>query len=522
MLLGKLGLRAVVLAVILVAAQSASAQPANQAINPDANLADAACLGCHGSAGFSQADSSGQQHSLSVSADEFAASVHGPMLHCVDCHTAITEVPHQNAPSTPADWARARLAANKSCGNCHVEAAKSYAETFHGQVAILGYPDTATCSDCHGNHAIRPVSDPASPAARANLLATCRKCHADATAGFATFQSHGTSHDFARYPYNWLITKMIIAGVGGVTAFFLVHSALWFYRELRDRQQGKSRPHVRAEALPPADGRYYQRWTPLWVWAHLLFAGSVILLVVTGLALVFPDTAWAPILERALGGPTVAGIVHRIAAVVMTAVFVAHIIYIAVHIARNWNSFKLFGPYSLLPNLQDGRDFVAMFKWFFGRAPRPTFDHWTYQQKVDYWAPFWGIAMLAATGAVLWFKTLTAAYLPGWMFNIATSLHGEEALLAAIYLFTVHYFSNHWRPDKFPLDIVIFTGAMPIEEFKREYAVEYHRLVETGELNRYLVAAPSRPMTLGAKLLGFSLVAVGLVLLVMILHGMAS
>ncbi len=46
--------------------------------------------------------------------------------------------------------------------------------------------------------------------------------------------------------------------------------------------------------------------------------------------------------------------------------------------------------------------------------------------------------------------------------------------------------------------------------------------METGELKKHLVAVPSRPMTLGAKLLGFSLVAVGLVLLVMILHGMTS
>ena len=123
-------------------------------------------------------------------------------------------------------------------------------------------------------------------------------------------------------------------------------------------------------------------------------------------------------LELLLGGPTIAGIIHRVAAVVMVAVFGWHILYAAIHIARHWKSFKVFGPYSLMPNWQDAAD--AMFKWFFGRGPRPTFDHWNYQQKVDYWAPFWGIAMLAATGAVLWFKTLAAAFLPGWIFNVAT------------------------------------------------------------------------------------------------------
>ena len=163
-----------------------------------------------------------------------------------------------------------------------------------------------------------------------------------------------------------------------------------------------------------------------------------------------------------------------------------------------------------------------MFKWFFGRRPRPSFDHWNYQQKVDYWAPFWGIAMLVATGAVLWFKTLTAAYLPGWAFNVATVAHGDEALLAAVYLFTVHYFVNHWRPDKFPLDIVIFTGSMPIEEFKREYAVEYARLAETGQLRTASGGCPSRPLTLGSKILGLAMVAVGLALVVMTLIGFAG
>jgi len=66
--------------------------------------------------------------------------------------------------------------------------------------------------------------------------------------------------------------------------------------------------------------------------------------------------------------------------------------------------------------------------------------------------------MLVATGAMLWFMSLTGAYLPGWVFNVATVAHGDEAVLAAAYLFSVHYFVNHWRPDKFPLDVVMFTG----------------------------------------------------------------
>ena len=60
---------------------------------------------------------------------------------------------------------------------------------------------------------------------------------------------------------------------------------------------------------------------------------------------------------------------------------------------------------------------------------------------------------------------------------------------------------------------------MPLEEFKHEHAVEYDRLVKSGELEKYLVDAPSRPMTIGSKILGFTLIAVGLILLVLVLSG---
>ncbi|MGA2087538.1 MAG: cytochrome c3 family protein [Stellaceae bacterium] len=563
---GKFALQAVVLAMILAGMQVAGARAAD--------LDNAACLGCHGNPGFAGPGANGQMISLSVPADQFGHSVHGN-LQCVACHTDITEVPHQNAPMTqaalrqqipklcgschadalnaylgsvhgkqvmeggnanaaictdchtahavtPPQLAATRLAIAKDCGACHAKALEGYRETYHGQVFGLGYADIATCSDCHSGHAILPASDPASSVSQANLLNTCRNCHRDTPPGFATFQAHATTDDYAQYPYTWLASKFVLMLIVVTFGTFWTHSALWFYRELRDRQQRKMRSHVRADALPQREGQYYRRWSAAWRWAHLLFALSVILLVLTGIPLLYPNTAWAPVLEAALGGPVIAGMVHRVSAVVMIAVFAVHLVYVAIHLARNWKTFKLFGPYSLLPTLQDGKDLIAMLKWFFGYGPRPVFDHWNYQQKFDYWAPFWGITMLVGTGAMLWFKALTGAYLPGWAINVATVVHGDEALLAAIYLFTIHYFANHWRPDKFPLDIVIFTGSMPIEEFKREYAVEYARLVETGRLQDNLVDAPSRPMTLGSKILGFSLVAIGLVLLVLMAIGIGG
>ena len=108
------------------------------------------------------------------------------------------------------------------------------------------------------------------------------------------------------------------------------------------------------------------------------------------------------------------------------------------------------------------------------------------------------------------------------VFNVAAITHGEEAFLAAVFLFTVHFFNNHFRPDKFPFDDVMFTGSMSVEHFARDHAVQYKRLVDSGELQKYLVDAPSKPMHVGSRILGFVLISFGLLLLLLIVNGFFS
>ena len=92
-------------------------------------------------------------------------------------------------------------------------------------------------------------------------------------------------------------------------------------------------------------------------------------------------------------------------------------------------------------------------------------------------------------------------------------------LLAAIFLFTVHYFNAHFRPDKFPMDTVMITGAVPLEEFIHEHRKEYERLKETGELEKYLVKPPSAGAAKRARLITGILIVIGLALVTMVLTG---
>jgi cytochrome b subunit of formate dehydrogenase len=452
---------------------------------------------------------------------EYMQSVHGDEVMwkrnakaavCSDCHTT-HDIQRTDLTTT-------QLAITRNCGACHKENFKSYTDTYHGQVSTLGYGYTAKCFNCHASHTVQRVSDPTSRVHPDNRLETCRGCHPTATEGFLTFSPHANTHDFRRYPYMWVTSKFMIALLLGVFAFFWAHSALWFYGEYRDRRLGRSAPHVSTADLPQLKGKHFQRFKPLWRLAHLVFAISVMTLVLTGMAVFYAETGWAKAIMTALGGPRVAAVIHRTAAVTMLGIFFAHLVAVAYRIWRTRKTFSFFGPTSLVPRWKDLHDAIAMFKWFFGKGPRPTFDRWTYWEKFDYWAVFWGMAIIGGSGFMLWFPTVTASVLPGWVFNVATLIHGEEAFLAAVFLFTVHFFNNHFRPDKLPPpDIVMFTGSVPLEEFRREHTLEYERLLESGELEKHLVDAPARQMTIASRILGLTLIACGLTLLVFVVIG---
>ncbi len=278
--------------------------------------------------------------------------------------------------------------------------------------------------------------------------------------------------------------------------------------------------HRVVDELPEQHGKQIRRFGLIWRIAHLCFALSVMLLILTGMSVFYSETTWAPFIMQMFGGPKAAGIVHRTSAAIMLGIFFLHLIGVTTNIVRNWKTFKFFGPDSLIPNWQDILDIFRMFKWFLGKGPRPVFDRWTYWEKFDYWAVFWGMGIIGSSGMMLAFPNVTASFLPGWAFNVAMIVHGEEAFLAAVFLFTVHFFNNHFRPDKLPPpDVVMFTGSVPMDEFKREHTAQYNRLIQSGDLKKHLVDTPPRALTLGSKILGLTLIAIGLTLLVLVIIG---
>ncbi|MCC7327657.1 MAG: hypothetical protein IT521_12745 [Burkholderiales bacterium] len=263
--------------------------------------------------------------------------------------------------------------------------------------------------------------------------------------------------------------------------------------------------------------RYYRRFTPAQRVLHALLMLSFLGCALTGLPLIFADRPWAAALARTLGGFESAGVIHRICAFVMIVVFVTHVVAVfARAIASGRLMATLWGPDSMVPQPQDIIDLYRNFKWFIGAGPQPKFDRWTYWEKFDYWAVFWGMLIIGGSGLLLWFPVFFARFLPGWVFNIASLVHGEEALLAVGFIFTFHFFNGHLRPQKFPMDTVIFTGRISEHELREEREVEYERMVREGTLADRETTPPSEEAKWFGWIVGGAALVLGIIAIILI------
>ena len=464
----------------------------------------------------------GKCHAKELS--EYQLSIHGASLKtpwkgdsatCTDCHSA-HEIGEKGAT-------KANRVITKQCGKCHSKEVRSYKATTHGQLAWLGNKDVAQCKDCHNPHDTHKVDSPMSKVSKQNILKTCQKCHEDAGEDFTQFRAHADVGDYDSNPEMWFLARAMIAIIIGTLLFFYTHSMLWLWREVKSRPyewitvDGK-RFRIRAKRVKHESGKHFRRFSWQWRLNHWALALSVMTLTLTGMVVMFPDTSWAVFVIDLLGGTTGFGYVHRTAAVVFLFAVFGHGIVVLYKLLKK-KDFDWFGPDSLLPRKKDWQDMKGQFKWFFGKGEAPRFDRWAYWEKFDYWAVYWGAFIIGLSGIILWFSPFFSRFLPGWVFNLSIMAHGLEAFLAVMTLFVVHFFNNHFRPSKFPLDTVMFIGSWDLEEFKEERPEEYERLKASGELEKRIVAPPGKGAKTVSYVLGFTLLGIGLILLTLVIIG---
>lgn len=413
------------------------------------------------------------------------------------------------------------------CGKCHIDVTETYFDTFHGKVSRLGAVKTAKCYDCHGAHNILPISNPNSTLSRSNIVETCKSCHPQSNRKFVGYLTHATHHNKTKYPYLYYTFWSMTALLLGTFAFFGLHTLIWVPRAIHEKRKHMKKAAAKGETATGlninAKEVHVQRFDGFSRFLHILVITSFLSLAITGMTIKFAGVGVFQNLSQILGGYEVTGFIHRFAAFITFIYFTLHIGHLIYKKRKDKTPLKdmLTGENTILPRKHDFIEFGQTMKWFFGMGPRPHYGRWTYWEKFDYLAVFWGVAVIGGSGLMLWFpEFFTRLGMPGWLINVATIIHSDEALLATGFIFTVHFFNTHFRSDKFPMDPVIFTGSVPLEEFKYDRPREYALLMKSRDIRKKLVAPPPRWLQLGARIFGLTCLAIGILVIIMVIYGM--
>jgi cytochrome b subunit of formate dehydrogenase len=135
------------------------------------------CESCH----VERGDVAGQALRGTKFVTAFDRSVHGAALqagkvdaaNCVDCHGA-----HEMNRAMIGEARVNKLNVAATCATCHEKPAGEFGESAHAAALHKGNLDSATCTDCHGEHDIRGRKDPSSPVNEKNVAQqVCANCH---------------------------------------------------------------------------------------------------------------------------------------------------------------------------------------------------------------------------------------------------------------------------------------------------------------------------------------------------------
>ena len=445
----------------------------------------AVCTDCHGSHEILAAnDAKSPIYKFNVPAtcgkchtaikDTFMQSIHGQGIArgnglapvCTDCHGihSIKSHVNPNAPASEQNLSR------DICARCHGgvrlsqefgvpgNRVTSYFDSYHGLATEGGSVVAANCSSCHGVHNILPSSDPHSMINRANLDATCGKCHKGVTQKFTLNKVHlegSQSSDIGTIAVRWVRWFYLVLIFAVIGAMFLHNAILWRSKAVaRRRMQNPMMERMSAN----------QRWQ------HLILLASFIVLVITGFALKFPNSWIAEVLGM---GEKLRSIIHRVAGVMLIGAGIYHLFYLAA--SREGRRLIC----DIAPGTRDAVDAWGTMRYYLGLSKeKPKFGRFSYAEKAEYWALVWGTALMAVTGVMMWAKVWVGDLLARWWVDVATSVHYYEAILATLAIVVWHFYQVFLDPDVYPMNWAWWDGKMPVEHYRHEHGLDTEALAE--------------------------------------------
>lgn len=424
------------------------------------------------------ANTCGQCHT--VERDQFLESKHGISAStghkdapvCTDCHGehSIFRVSDDRSPVS------FKNVSINTCARCHASIVinekynipggkvSNYFDSYHGLALQHGSKRVANCNSCHGNHLILSSSDPRSTVSPQRLVETCGRCHPGISANVLAAPIHAEVTIRSKTIVAWvprIYLPLIILIIGGM----LLHNGVILWALLKEKFARES------------NMKSYSRFNRFEIFCHILLTITFILLVITGFALVSPQSWWVTLLSYLGLTEEIRGFIHRISAVAMIGTSILYAAYM-VFTRRGRSELRAF---MFWPS--DVRHFIHHIAFYRGRRQDlPQFDRYDYTEKMEFWALIWGVVIMAVTGLILWFPILAFRYLPKWAIDIAQLIHYYEAILATLAIVVWHFFFVIFHPEQYPMSITWLNGRMTLEHLRHRHPKEYERIKdELGE-----------------------------------------
>jgi len=210
---------------------------------------------------------------------------------------------------------------------------------------------------------------------------------------------------------------------------------------------------------------------------HMMLMLLLLVLAVTGFALMYHENSLAQWIIRLEGGVHNRGIVHRVAAILLMANLMYHIFYMLFSREGKQELRQLF------LTKRDLDDVLQSLRYNLGTAKEyPRFGRYGYKEKFQYWGATVGVLLIASTGFMLWAEEFSMLFFPKFILDLALIIHGYQGLMGFVLLFLWHLYNVHLHPSVFPMNPSWITGKVSAEWLREEHPLEYEKLKEEGLL----------------------------------------
>lgn len=209
---------------------------------------------------------------------------------------------------------------------------------------------------------------------------------------------------------------------------------------------------------------------------HMILFISTTILIFTGIplwCLSRPDfLVWNSECFQLLGGIRGISLIHRYAAGALVLLSAYHLLY-TIFAKKGRREFI-----DLLPAFKDIADVTTNSLYFLGLTKkRPQFARYSYIEKFDYWAVYWGCVIMIGSGLAMVFPSQCAKYCSWLTFDLAAEIHAGEAILATLALFIWHFYNVHFNPSRFPGSLMLLHGRITKEQMIAEHPLEYEKMM---------------------------------------------